>query len=245
MGIPLGSLPESGSSRTPPASHPPDAPISRHPCDVGKVKRWNPFILPHLGCVKWGHGQCILCWPPQDGLHPIPECQAPSHLTGVLTCGIHTLPVSRAPQGRRESGPLPSAAPACTLPCWPCAPLPGPWPPSQALQLMAGEPGTAPHLSVQPPSPSFCHWPSVPPTSSPGPLLPGEEVLPPRSPGRLRKHRGLTKERPRGVTFTSEKSGANCAKLTRTTCPWWLRWQRISLQCRRPGFLPWIETIPW
>lgn len=54
----------------------------------------------------------------------------------------------------------------------------------------------------------------------PGPLPPGEEVPPPRPPGRLRKHRGLTKERPRGVTFTSEKSGANCAKFTRATCPW-------------------------
>ena len=27
--------------------------------------------------------------------------------------------------------------------------------------------------------------------------------------------------------------------------PWWLRWQRICLQCRRPGFNPWLGKIPW
>ena len=27
--------------------------------------------------------------------------------------------------------------------------------------------------------------------------------------------------------------------------PWWLRWYRISLQCGRPGFSPWIGKIPW
>ena len=27
--------------------------------------------------------------------------------------------------------------------------------------------------------------------------------------------------------------------------PWWLRWQRIHLQCGRPGFDPWIGKIPW
>ena len=26
---------------------------------------------------------------------------------------------------------------------------------------------------------------------------------------------------------------------------WWLRWQRIWLQCRRPRFDPWIGKIPW
>ena len=26
--------------------------------------------------------------------------------------------------------------------------------------------------------------------------------------------------------------------------PWWLRWQRICLQCRRPGFNPWVGKIP-
>ena len=27
--------------------------------------------------------------------------------------------------------------------------------------------------------------------------------------------------------------------------PWGLRWQRICLQCRRPGFHPWIGKITW
>ena len=27
--------------------------------------------------------------------------------------------------------------------------------------------------------------------------------------------------------------------------PWWLRWQRICLQCRRPEFDPWVRKIPW
>ena len=27
--------------------------------------------------------------------------------------------------------------------------------------------------------------------------------------------------------------------------PWWLRWQRIHLQCRRHGFNPWVGKIPW
>ena len=27
--------------------------------------------------------------------------------------------------------------------------------------------------------------------------------------------------------------------------PWWLRQQRIHLQCRRPGFDPWVGKIPW
>ena len=27
--------------------------------------------------------------------------------------------------------------------------------------------------------------------------------------------------------------------------PWWLRWSRIHLQLRRPGFDPWVGKIPW
>ena len=27
--------------------------------------------------------------------------------------------------------------------------------------------------------------------------------------------------------------------------PWWLRWWRVCLQCRRPGFNPWVRKIPW
>ena len=26
---------------------------------------------------------------------------------------------------------------------------------------------------------------------------------------------------------------------------WWLRWQRIYLQCGRPGFDTWVGNIPW
>ena len=29
------------------------------------------------------------------------------------------------------------------------------------------------------------------------------------------------------------------------TCLWWLRRERIHLQCGRPGFDPWVEKIPW
>ena len=27
--------------------------------------------------------------------------------------------------------------------------------------------------------------------------------------------------------------------------PWWLRRLSVSLQCRRPGFDPWVRKIPW
>ena len=27
--------------------------------------------------------------------------------------------------------------------------------------------------------------------------------------------------------------------------PWWLRWWRFCLQCRRSGFNPWVEKILW
>ena len=30
-----------------------------------------------------------------------------------------------------------------------------------------------------------------------------------------------------------------------TGLPWWLRWQRICLQCGRPGCDPWVGRIPW
>ena len=34
-------------------------------------------------------------------------------------------------------------------------------------------------------------------------------------------------------------------ELLHTGLPWWLSWQRICLQCRRPGFDPWVGKIPW
>ena len=27
--------------------------------------------------------------------------------------------------------------------------------------------------------------------------------------------------------------------------PWWLSWERICLQCGRPGSDPWVGKIPW
>ena len=27
--------------------------------------------------------------------------------------------------------------------------------------------------------------------------------------------------------------------------PWWLRWLRICLRCKRPRFTPWVGKIPW
>ena len=27
--------------------------------------------------------------------------------------------------------------------------------------------------------------------------------------------------------------------------PWWLSWKWFRLQCRRPGFDPWVGKIPW
>ena len=27
--------------------------------------------------------------------------------------------------------------------------------------------------------------------------------------------------------------------------PWWLRQYRVSLQCKRPSFDPWVRKIPW
>ena len=27
--------------------------------------------------------------------------------------------------------------------------------------------------------------------------------------------------------------------------PWWLSWERIRLQCGRPGFNPWVGKMPW
>ena len=32
---------------------------------------------------------------------------------------------------------------------------------------------------------------------------------------------------------------------THTGLPWWLRWQRIHLQCRRPRLNPWVRKIHW
>ena len=36
-----------------------------------------------------------------------------------------------------------------------------------------------------------------------------------------------------------------CISFMTNGFPWWLRWVRICLQCRRPGYFPWLEKIPW
>ena len=49
------------------------------------------------------------------------------------------------------------------------------------------------------------------------------------------------------LTSPSSVSGAHqYLRMTvlSTTC-WWLRWWRICLQCRRPGFDPWVGKVPW
>ena len=53
--------------------------------------------------------------------------------------------------------------------------------------------------------------------------------------------------------WTEEPGSLQCMGLqrighTRVQCnglPWGLRWQRICLQCGRPGFDPWVKKIPW
>ena len=34
-------------------------------------------------------------------------------------------------------------------------------------------------------------------------------------------------------------------KYTKKGLPWWLRWYRICLQCRRPEFNPWVRKSLW
>ena len=35
------------------------------------------------------------------------------------------------------------------------------------------------------------------------------------------------------------------SKYLLTGLPCWLSWWRVCLQCRRPGFNPWVKRIPW
>ena len=43
--------------------------------------------------------------------------------------------------------------------------------------------------------------------------------------------------------FASVWDECNCAQ--NVGLPWWLSWERLHLQCGRPGFNPWIGKIPW
>ena len=40
-------------------------------------------------------------------------------------------------------------------------------------------------------------------------------------------------------------STINFSALMLPRLSWWLKWQRICLQCGRPGFDPWVGKIPW
>ena len=39
-----------------------------------------------------------------------------------------------------------------------------------------------------------------------------------------------------------KKDRKDCRRLEPS---WWLRWESVCLQCRRPGFYPWVFKIPW
>ena len=50
------------------------------------------------------------------------------------------------------------------------------------------------------------------------------------------------------VRFLSQEDPLEKGKATHSSIlglPLWLSWQRLCLQCRRPGFDPWFGKIPW
>ena len=64
--------------------------------------------------------------------------------------------------------------------------------------------------------------------------------------------RGLGKEKNvpliRPLTFTLSQPSRqenNAPYLNLEGLPWLFRWWRIWLQCRRPGFDPWVGKMPW
>ena len=42
----------------------------------------------------------------------------------------------------------------------------------------------------------------------------------------------------------SPRTGLRFLLLSTSGLPWWLRWERMCLQCRRLGFDPWVRKIP-
>ena len=52
-------------------------------------------------------------------------------------------------------------------------------------------------------------------------------------------------ERHSDLIERNHKIGGKNISMPISGLSWWLRQQRIHLQCRRPGFDPWIEKIPW
>ena len=50
------------------------------------------------------------------------------------------------------------------------------------------------------------------------------------------------------VQFLGQEDPLEKGKATHSSVlglAWWLSWQRIYLQCGRPGFDPWIRKVPW
>ena len=45
--------------------------------------------------------------------------------------------------------------------------------------------------------------------------------------------------------FTFKYKSYWASLVAQTTCKDYLKWQRIHLQCRRPGVDPWVGKIPW
>ena len=43
----------------------------------------------------------------------------------------------------------------------------------------------------------------------------------------------------------SSLNPSNIRTLSEKRLPWWLKWQRIWLQCGRPMFNPWVGKTPW
>ena len=52
-------------------------------------------------------------------------------------------------------------------------------------------------------------------------------------------------ERHSDLIDRNHKIGGKNTSMPISGLSWWLRQQRIHLQCGRPGFDPWIEKIPW
>ena len=64
-------------------------------------------------------------------------------------------------------------------------------------------------------------------------------------PGRLQSMRLCNQVWPQYELWSQEKWPLNRSLSYDTVLQWWLRQQRICLQCRRPGFNPWVRKTPW
>ena len=58
-------------------------------------------------------------------------------------------------------------------------------------------------------------------------------------------HHSIKKKKKKKSKKTSLIWEGGVKKMTCPGIPWWLRWQRICLQCWRFGFNPWVGTILW